>query len=210
MVGQCVLTESLKSSIIEEILIVGRSSSGINHSKIKEIIHDNFLDYSGIESELEGYDACFYCLGVSSVGMSKEKYFDITYNYTEAIAEVLSKRNQNMRFAFISGAGTDETEKSRVNWARVKGKAENVLRKYQFRSLSLMRPAYIKALDGVKPSSSMYKYFGWILYPVMKTLSPKMVITSREVGLAMINSTSQKEKVKIIENADMKRLAWNS
>ena len=111
-----------------------------------------------------------------------------------------------MSFSFISGAGTDETEKSRVNWARVKGKTENVLRNYPFRTLSLMRPAYIKALDSVKSSSSMYKYFDWFLYPVMKALSPRMVITSREVGLAMINSTSQKEKVKIIENAEMKVL----
>ena len=208
MVGQCVLAECLKSSIVEEILIVGRRTCGISNAKIKEIIHDNFLDYSGIENELKGYDACFYCLGVSSVGMSKENYYEITYNYTVAIAEVLSRQNQDMSFAFISGAGTDETEKSRIYWARVKGKSENVLRKYPFRSLSLLRPAYIKALDGVRPSSSMYKYFDWFFYPVLKAFSPKTVITSKELGLAMINSTAQKEKVKIIENHEMKRLAY--
>ncbi len=207
MVGQCVLTECLKSSIIKEILIVGRRSCEVKNDKIKEIIHDSFLDYSKIATALKGYNACFYCLGVSSIGMSKEKYYNITYNYTVAIAEVLSKQNPNMSFSFISGAGTDETEKSRVHWARVKGKAENVLRKYPFRSLSLFRPAYIKALDGVKPSYSLNIYFDWILYPFLKTFFPKTVITSEELGKAMINSMFQKEKVKIIENYDMRRLA---
>ncbi len=208
MVGKCVLSECLKSSIIKEILIVGRRNSGIKSPKIKEIIHNNYLDYSSIENQLKTYDACFYCLGVSSVGMSKEKYFDITYNYTIAVADALSRQNKNMSFSFISGAGTDETEKSRVHWARVKGKAENVLRKYPFKSLSLFRPAYIKALNGVKPSNSLYKYFDWILYPLLKTFFPKTVITSEELGKAMINSMFQKEKARIIENKEIKNLAY--
>lgn len=208
MVGQCVLTECLKNPAIEEILIIGRKSCGIKNPKIKEIIHHNFLDYSDIENELKAYDACFYCLGVSSVGMSKEKYYDITYNYTVAVGEILSRQNKNMSFAFISGAGTDETEKSRVHWARVKGKAENVLRKYPFKSLSLFRPAYIKVLDGVKPSYSINKYFDWFFYPVLKTFFPKTVITSEELGKAMINSMFQKEKARIIENEEIKNLAY--
>ncbi|MCK4699381.1 MAG: NAD-dependent epimerase/dehydratase family protein [Bacteroidales bacterium] len=208
MVGQSVLTECLKSPIVEEILIVGRRSCGIKNNKIKEIIHNDFIDYSGIENELKAYDACFYCLGVSSVGMSKEKYYDITYNYTVAVADTLGRQNHNMSFSFISGAGTDETEKSRIHWARVKGKAENVLRKYPFRSLALFRPAYIKALDGVKPSHSLNKYFGWFFYPVLKTFFPKTVITSEELGKAMINSMFQKEKVRIIENEEIKNLAY--
>ena len=208
MIGQCILTECIKSSIVEEILIVGRSSYGINNSKIKEIIHNDFLDYSEIENELKGYDACFYCLGASSVEMTKEQYYDITYNYTVTIAEVLSRQNLNMSFTFISGAGTDETAKSRMYWARVKGKAENVLLEYPFKSLSLFRPAYIKALDGIKSTYSMYKYFGWILYPLLKTFFPKFVITSRELGLAMINSVFQKEKAKIFENHEIKKLAY--
>ena len=208
MVGQSVLTECLKSPIVEEILIIGRRSCGIKNDKIKEIIHNDFIDYSGIENELKAYDACFYCLGVSSVGMSKEKYYDITYNYTVAVADALSRQNHNMSFSFVSGAGTDETEKSRIHWARVKGKAENVLRKYPFRSLALFRPAYIKALDGVKPSYSLNKYFGWFFYPVLKTFFPKTVITSEELGKAMINSMFQKEKVRIIENEEIKNLAY--
>ena len=208
MVGQCVLTECLKSTIIEEILIVGRRSCGIKNTKIREIIHNDFLDYSGIVNELKAYDACFYCLGVSSVGMSKEKYYDITYNYTVSVADALSRQNHNMSFSFISGAGTDETEKSRVHWARVKGKAENVLRKYPFKSLSLFRPAYIKALDGVKASYSLIKYLDWGLYPVLKIFFPKIVITSEELGKAMINSIFQKEKVRIIENEEIKNLSY--
>ena len=208
MVGQSVLTECLKSSIIKEILIVGRRSCEVKNDKIKELIHDNFLDYSKIETYLKGYDACFYCLGVSSLGMSKEKYYDITFNYTVAIADVLSRQNHNMSFSFISGAGTDETEKSRVHWARIKGKAENVLRNYPFKSLSLFRPAYIKALDGVKPSYSLNKYFDWILYPVLKTFFPKIVITSEELGKGMVNSMFQKEKARILENEDIKNLAY--
>ncbi len=208
MVGQCVLTECLKSTLIKEILLVGRKSCGVENSKIKEIIHNDFLDYSEIEADLQGYDACFYCLGVSSVGMSKDKYYDITYNYTIAAAEVLSRQNPNLRFGFISGAGTDEKESSRTYWARVKGKAENVLRDYPFKSLSLFRPAYIKALAGVQPSYSLNKYFDWLLYPVLKTLFPKTVITSEELGLAMINSIFQEEKVKIIENPTIRELAY--
>ena len=115
MVGQCVLTECLKSTIIKEILLVSRRSCGVENSKIKEIIHSDFLDYSEIEADLQGYDACFYCLGVSSVGVSKDKYYDITYNYTIAAAKVLSRQNPNLRFGFISGSGTDETETSRTN-----------------------------------------------------------------------------------------------
>jgi len=207
MVGQSVLTECLRSPVVKEILIIGRKSCEIESPKIKEIIHKNFLDYSKIETELKGWDACFYCLGVSSLGMSKDQYFEITYNYTVAVAEVLSKQNSNMHFSFVSGAGTDSKEKSRTNWARVKGKAENVLQNYSFGSISLFRPAYIKALDNVIPSYSTNKYFDWILYPVLKTFFPKAVITSRELGLAMINSTYQKEKVKIIENSDIQKLA---
>lgn len=204
MVGHCVLIECLKSSIIDKILIVGRRSCGIESDKIKEIIHKDFLNYSEIENQFQGYDACFYCLGVSSVGMSKDKYYDITVNFTIAIAEALAKLNPAISFGFISGAGTDETEKSRTNWARVKGRAENVLRDYPFRSLSLFRPAFIKAEKGYKSPHKMYKYFAWLLYPILTAVWPKYVITSQELGSSMINSVNQTEKVKIYENKEMK------
>ena len=210
MIGQGVLIECLKNPLVKQILIVGRKSCGIKNKKIEEIIHDDFLDYSNIQSSFKNHNACFYCLGVSSAGMTKEKYYNITYNYTKAVAGVLSRQNPNMSFTFISGAGTDETEKSHMNWARVKGKAENVLRKYPFKTLSLFRPAYIKALDGVKPSYSINKYFDWFFYPMLKTFFPKTVITSRELGLATINSTFQKEKVRTFESHEIKKLAQSN
>lgn len=207
MVGQSVLNECLKSPDIKEVLIIGRKSIGTKDAKIKEIILSDFLDYSGIESELKGYDACFYCLGVSSTKMSKEKYFEITYDYTVAAAEILSKQNPDMRFTFVSGAGTDETGKSRQNWAVVKGNAENVLSNYSFKTVSLFRPAYIKAVDGIKSTYVFYIYFGWLLYPIVKTFFPKYAITTRELGKAMINTIFQIEKVKIYESWDIKKLA---
>jgi len=207
MVGQSVLTECLRNPIIEEVLIIGRKSCEVKNDKIKEIIHNNFLDFAEIETAFSTYDACFYCLGVSSVGISKEKYYDITYNYTLVVAEALSRQNKNMHMAFISGAGTDSEEKSKTYWARVKGKAENVLKEYPFKSISLFRPAYIKALDDVKPSYFLSTYFDWLLSPVLNTFFPKYIITSRELGLAMINSTFQTEKVKIIENSNIQKLA---
>ncbi|MCF8381228.1 MAG: NAD(P)H-binding protein [Bacteroidales bacterium] len=208
MVGQSVLNECLKSPIIKEVLIIGRKSIGISNTKIKEIIHSNFLDYSSIVSELKGYDACFYCLGVSSTKMSKEKYFEITYDYTVAAAEVLSKQNPDMRFTFVSGAGTDETGKSRQNWAVVKGKAENILSNYPFKTVSLFRPAYIKAVDGIKSTYVFYIYFGWLLYPIVKTFFPKYAITTRELGKAMINTIFQNETVRTYESSDIKKLAY--
>jgi len=208
MVGQCVLTECLKSSKISEILVIGRKRCGITDSIIKEVLHKDFQDYSKIEKLFNAHNACFYCLGVSSLGMTKEQYHEITFDYTVAVAEALKRQNPNIRFSFISGAGTDETERSRTFWAREKGKAENILREYPFKSLSLFRPAYIKALDGINPSYSLNKYFDWLLYPTLKVFFPKTVITSKELGLGMINSVFQKEKVKIIENSGIKELAY--
>ncbi len=208
MIGQSVLFECLKSPIIKEILIVGRKSCGIKNSKINEIIHNDFLDYSKIDTDFIGYDACFYCLGVSSVGMPNEKYYNITFDYTVTIAEVLSSTTPNIRFGFISGAGTDETETSKTYWARTKGKAENILKTYSFKSLSIFRPAYIKALNEVKPSYTLNKYFDWLLYPLLKNIFPKYVITSEEMGKGMINSLFQKEKILILESSDIKQLAY--
>ena len=139
--------------------------------------------------------------------MPKEKYFEITYDYTVAVAEVLTKQNQNMSFTFISGVGTDETEKSRINWRVVKGKAENVLRNYPFKTLSLFRPAYIRPLEGVTASYTLCKYFDWLIYPIFNLFYSKFVITSEELGKAMINSVFQKEKVKIIENEEIKKMS---
>jgi len=205
-IGQGVLLESLESPHLSSVLVIGRKSCGRKHNKLKEIIHTNFLDYSDIENELTGYNACFYCLGVSSVGMTAEQYHLITYDYTVAAAKILSRQNPEMTFCFISGAGTDDTMKSRMMWARVKGNAENSLKKVPFKNLYLMRPAYIQPVKGVQARLTMYKILG-PLFPLLKFLFPNLVTTSEEVGLAMINAVLFGYEKQTLENRDMIRLA---
>jgi uncharacterized protein YbjT (DUF2867 family) len=150
MVGQGVLRECLLDATVESVLAVGRSLTGQRHAKLREILHDNFLDFSGVESQLAGYDACFFCLGVSSVGMSEERYRHLTYDMTMAAATTLSKLNPGMVFTYVTGAGTDSTEQGRVMWARVKGKTENDLLKLPFKAAYMFRPAGIQPLHGIR------------------------------------------------------------
>lgn len=206
MIGSGVLIECLDNAEVEFVLVIGRRSCGKKHEKLKEIIHDNFLGYSMIERELSGYNACFFCLGVSSVGMSEEQYHNITHDYVVKAAEVLSRLNPGMTFCFISGAGTDDTLKSRMMWARVKGKAENSLKSFPFKNVYLMRPAYIQPIKGVKSSYLMYKVLGPI-YPLLKRLFSKYVTNTEEVGQAMINAVLYGADRQTLENKDIIQLA---
>lgn len=205
MIGQGVLIECLESNDVETVLAVGRRSCDTTHPKFQEIIHTDFLDYSVIEDKLKGYNACFFCLGVSSTGMSEADYHLITHDYAVKAAEVLSRRNPEMTFCFISGAGTDETLNSRLMWARVKGKAENSLKKFPFKNLYLMRPALIQPLKGVKSSYTIYKFLG-PFFPLLKKM-PKYVTTTEQVGQAMINSVLFGAEKQTLENIDLVRLA---
>src|SRR6202043_554394 len=144
MVGQGVLRECLLDAAVESVLAVGRSPTGQTNAKLREIVHDNFLDYSALESRLVGYDACFFCLGVSSVGMDEERYRHLTYDITLAAARPLAKLNPRMVFVYVTGRGTDSTEQGRLMWARVKGKTENDLLKLPFRAAYMFRPAGIQ------------------------------------------------------------------
>ena len=209
MIGSGVLIECLDNAEVASVLVIGRRSCGKKHEKLKEIIHDNFLDYSLIEGELSGYNACFFCLGVSSVGMSEEQYHIITHDYVVTAAEVLSRLNPGMTFCFISGAGTDDTLKSRMMWARVKGKAENRLKSFPFKHVYLMRPAYIQPIKGVKSSYFMYKVLGPI-YPLLKRLFPKYVTNTEEVGQAMINAVLHGADRQTLENKEIIQLAKKS
>jgi hypothetical protein len=146
MVGQGVLRECLLDPQVESVLAVGRSPTGQRHAKLREITHDNFLDYSGIESELRGYDACFFCLGVSSIGMDEQRYRHLTYDITLAAATTLSRLNPGMVFTYVTGRGTDSTEQGSTMWARVKGKTENDLLKLPFKAAYMFRPAGIQPL----------------------------------------------------------------
>jgi uncharacterized protein YbjT (DUF2867 family) len=205
-IGQGVLIECLAHPNVKSLLVIGRSSCGVEDKKITEIIHEDLLDYSAIEDSLQGYNACFYCLGVSSVGMSNEEYYKITYDYTVKAAEALTKHNKDMTFCFISGAGTDEKEKSRMMWARVKGKAENVLKDYPFKNLYLMRPGYIQPVKGVTTRLKFYRYLG-PLYPVLRIIFPKNITNTEEVGKAMIHAVLYGYEKQILVNSDIIKLA---
>ncbi len=187
MVGEGVLHEALLHPDVEKVLVINRRPCGVSHPKLSEILLSDFFNLSPIEDQLTGYNACFFCLGVSSVGMNEEKYYSLTYTLTMNMAEILSKHNPDMTFCYISGAGTDSTEKGRLNWARVKGKTENDLMKLPFKKAFAFRPGFIQPTKGLKNVHRFYGVLG-VLFPVFRFLMPKYVSTLKELGLSMINS----------------------
>src|SRR5476651_931739 len=162
MVGEGVLHECLLNEDVAEVLVIGRKTCSVVHPKLKEIIHADFFDLSAIESQLSGYNACYFCLGVSSVGMKEPEYYKLTYSLTMNVAQTLSKLNPDMTFCYVSGAQTDSTEKGRQMWARVKGKTENDLAKLPFRQEFNFRPGLMKATQGQKNLIPLYKYLSWL------------------------------------------------
>ena len=206
MVGEGVLQQCLESAHVSEVLIINRKPSSVIHSKLKEIIHPDFFDLSSIENQLSGYDACYFCLGVSSVGMKEPEYFKLTYTLTMHVAETLSRLNPAMTFCYISGASTDSTEKGSLMWARVKGKTENDLGKLPFKQEFNFRPGFMKPAKDAKNVLTLYKYMGW-LYPVFKLFWPNTVCTIAEVGQAMINVTLHGYDEKVLEVRDIKSAA---
>ena len=206
MVGEAVLHECLQHPSIQSVLIINRKPSGMAHPKLKEIIHSNFFDLSAIENQLAGYDACFFCLGVSSVGMKEPEYYNLTYTLTLHVAETLSKQNPQMVFCYVSGASTDSTEKGKSMWARVKGKTENDLMKLPFKKAYMFRPGYMQPTDGLKNTLVYYKYLSW-LYPVVRKLFPQFVSTLKELGLAMINAALYGYEKQVLEVKDIVALA---
>jgi hypothetical protein len=206
MVGEGVLIEALKHSSVESVLVVGRRSCNVKHPKLKELLHADFYNYSTIEQQLTGYNACLFCLGVSSVGMNENDYTKITYDLTISAARTLSVLNPNMTFCYISGTGTDSSEKGRLKWARVKGKTENHLTKLPFKAVYLFRPGLMKPTKGQKNIKKIMRVLAW-LYPVFKFLSPKNVCTLEDLGRAMINASLAGYEKKILENVDITRLA---
>ena len=206
MVGEGVVHECLMSNEVEAVLVVSRKTSGIKHPKLKELLLPDFFDLSPIQSQMAGYNACFFCLGVSSVGISKETYERLTYQLTMGFATVLAGQNPGMVFCYVSGKGTDSSEKSRMHWARVKGKTENDLQKLPFRSVYCFRPGIMSPTPGLKNTLSPYKWLGWLL-PLMRTVSPNSVNSLAEVGHAMIHVVTRGYHQKIIEVADIRKLA---
>jgi hypothetical protein len=202
MVGEGVLHECLQHNEVEEVLVVGRRTCGVTHLKLEEILIPDFFDLSAIENKLAGYNACFFCLGVSSIGMKEAEFYKLTYLLTMNFATVLAKQNSGMIFCYISGAGTDSTEKGRMMWARVKGKTENDLAKLSFKKVYNFRPGIMKPTKGLKNTLRFYKYFGWLL-PVIKLIAPKKVSSLRELGLAMINAASKGYEKQTLEVKDI-------
>lgn len=206
MVGEGVLHECLMHPDVEAVLVITRRPSGINHPKLKEIIHNNFFDLSPIEGLLNDYNACFFCLGVTSVGKKENEYFHLTYELTMHVAKTLSKLNHAMTFCYVSGVGTDSSEKGKSMWARVKGKTENDLMKLPFKKTYLFRPGYIQPTKGLKNTLKLYYLFSW-LYPVWKTLFSKYVCTLKEIGISMINTINIGYEKQVLEVKDIVALA---
>ena len=209
MVGQGVLRECLLDADVESVLAVGRSPTGQRHAKLREIVHDNFLDYSGVESQLAGFDACFFCLGVSSVGMGEERYRHLTYDITMAAARTLAKLNPDMVFTYVTGRGTDSTEQGRLMWARVKGKTENDLLKLPFKAAYMFRPAGIQPLHGVRSKTTWVQAIYVATAPLLSLLnrtSPNYMTTTEQVGRAMIKVARDGFPRPVRESEDINRV----
>jgi hypothetical protein len=206
MVGEGVLNECLLHPNVENVLIINRRPCGIVHPKLKEIIHQDFYNFEPIKDQLKGYNAAFLCLGVTSVGKKEPEYYKLTYTLTLHFAELISEMNNEMTVCYVSGVGTDSTEKGKSMWARVKGKTENDLMKLPFKKVFPFRPGFIKPIVGMKNTHKFYKYITW-LFPIGRALYPTGFCTLKEVGLAMINSVNLAEDRKIIEGKDIIELS---
>jgi uncharacterized protein YbjT (DUF2867 family) len=206
MVGEGVLQEALKSPDVEQVLVVNRKPYGITHPKLKEIIQKDFYNLTAIETQLRGYNACFFNLGVSSVGMKEPEYTHITYDLTLGFAKTLVKLNPDMTFIYVSGSGTDSTEKGSIMWARVKGKTENDLIKLPFKKAYAFRPAFMKPAADAKNVPTFAKPLLW-LYPVLRPILPSYVSTLSEVGVAMIKAVTLGYEKPILEVKDIVALA---
>ena len=209
MVGEGVLKEALSHPDVEKVLVISRKTCGVTHQKLTEILHPDFLDLSAIADRLNGYNACFFCLGVSSVGMKEDVYYSMTYTLTLHLAEILARQNPDMTFCYVSGAGTDSTEKGRVNWARVKGKTENDLMKLPFKKVFAFRPGFMLAEKGAKNVPGFFGIFR-VLYPALRAISPRFVTTLKEVAIAMINSSIYGYEKSVIEVPDILVLSKNN
>ena len=206
MVGEGVLHECLNHSDVSSVLVINRRECNVQHPKLKEIVHLDFSDFSGLENELSGYNAAFLCMGVSSAGMKEEKYTHLTYDLTMALAKPLAKLNSDLTLCYVSALGTDTSEKGRIMWARVRGKTENNLLKLPFKKAYMFRPGFIRPTKGLKNAYKFYKIVN-PLYPVFRKLFPKYVSTLKEIGLAMINTVNKGYDKQILEVRDIVKLA---
>jgi hypothetical protein len=209
MVGQGVLRECLIDPDVSSVLSLVRTSTGEQHPKSREIVHRDFFDFTPLESELSGLDACFFCLGVTSAGMSEENYRRITYDITLSAAQTLVKLNPKMTFIYVSGAGTDSSERGRTMWARVKGQTENALLRLPFKAAYMFRPGVIVPLHGIKSRTRLYRISYAVLGPLLPLLTrfPKYVTTTEKLGRAMLIAAKRGAPKAVLESADINKLA---
>lgn len=206
MVGEGVLHECLIHPDVESVLVINRRPGGVSHAKLTEIIHDDFFVLDAISEQLRGYNACFFCAGMTSVGLDETEYTKLTHDLTLHFANTLLALGSNMTFCYISGSGTDATLKSTLMWARVKGRTENELLQLPFKDAYMFRPGYLHPTRGLNNTKRFYYLFTW-LYPLLRLIYPSGVSSLRELGIAMIKSVTVGYEKKVLEVKDIVALA---
>lgn len=209
MVGQAALRESLQADDVELVQTVGRTPTGQQHPKLREVVHAEMWDYAGMDQQLAGFDACFFCIGVTSSGMSEKTYTHLTYDMTMAVANALAPLNPSMVFVYVSGAGSDSSGTSRIMWERVRGALENALLKLPFRGVYIFRPGMIEPLDGIKSKTTAYRIFYSLTKPILPLLRkalPQHVLSTRQVGQAMLAVVRHGASRRVLEAADIAAL----
>ena len=206
MIGQGVLRECLLDPGVSRVVALVRQPTGQAHPKLRELVHGDFFDYRAVEGELAGLDACFFCLGVSAAGLGEAEYTHLTHDLTLAAAEALARLNPAMTFIYVSGAGTDSTERGRTMWARVKGRTENDLRRLPFKAVHLFRPGLIQPLHGIRSRTGWYQAIYTLMrpvFPLLRRLFPKAILTTEELGRAMLRAARDGAPKAILEAADL-------
>jgi uncharacterized protein YbjT (DUF2867 family) len=210
MVGQGLLRECLLDQGVRQVTTVGRTASRVQHPKVRHIVHQDLCDYTAIESELCGFNACFFCLGIASAGMKEADYERITFNIPLAAAQTLVRLNPRMTFVHVSGAGADSSERGRVMWARIKGKTENALLRLPFEGVYIFRPGVIQPLHGIASRTRLYRVIYGVMKPVIPLLRrffPGQILTTEILGRAMLQAARSGAPKHILESADINALA---
>ena len=210
MVGEGVLRECLLDPVVEHVLAVGRTPTGRPHEKLEELTCPDLTQLGPVEGRLAGYDACFFCLGISSIGLSEPEFSRVTYDLTLSIAERLARLNPGMTFVYVSGAGTDSSERGRTMWARVKGRTENALLRLPFRAAYMFRPGVIQPVHGVRSKTRTYRAAYIVLWPIVALLlvvAPNSVTTTERVGKAMIRAARDGAPTRWVSTRDINALA---
>ena len=213
MLGQGVLRECLRDPRVTAVLAIGRTPLAETHAKLQQILHRDLADFSSLEAQLAGYDACFFCLGISSAGMSEADYRHVTFDFTLAAGRTLAKVSPGLTFIYVSGTGTDSSARGRSMWARVKGETENALLALPFKGAYMFRPGFIQPMHGAKSRTRLYRALYAIttpLFPVVKRLSGKSAITTEDIGRAMIEAAANGAPKALLENRDIKELSSKS